>query len=274
MSEPVLEFRRVRKEYALRTSPAARLLGRARTTVAVDDVDLALLDGEILGLVGESGSGKTTLAQMAVRLAAPTSGAVVFRGRDLATLSGDALRAYRANVQMVFQDSQSSLNPRKRIATAMAEPLRLGGVARDRVTDETARLLELVGLGTGVLQRFPHELSGGQRQRIGIARALALRPRVLVADEPVSSLDVSLQAQIVNLLLRLREDLKLTILFISHDLALVNVLADRVAVMELGRLVECGRTEDVLHAPTHAYTRRLLDAVPRGLERRRQAQSR
>ena len=270
MSEPLLEFRQVRKEYTLQSALMTRMLGRARRITAVDDVTVSVRQGEILGLVGESGSGKSTLAQMAVRLVAPTSGSVLYRGQDLRAMSGDALRRYRSSVQMVFQDSHSSLNPRKRIATTMAEPLRIRGLGAAEAAREAERLLELVGLDGVSLRRFPHELSGGQRQRIGIARALAMNPEFLVADEPVSSLDVSLQAQITNLLLRLKAELDLTILFISHDLALVNFLADRVAVMELGKLVETGHPDIVLRDPVHPYTRRLLDAVPRGFERRRE----
>ena len=269
MSETLLEFRQARKEFTLPSSLMTRLLGKARRVTAVDDVTVLVNQGEILGLVGESGSGKSTLAQMAVRLVAPTSGSVLYRGQDVMSLSGDALRRYRSSVQMVFQDSHSSLNPRKRIATTMAEPLRIRGLTASEATGEAERLLELVGMDPVFLRRFPHELSGGQRQRIGIARALAMKPEFLVADEPVSSLDVSLQAQITNLLLRLKAELDLTILFISHDLALVNFLADRVAVMELGKIVETGHPETVLRNPAHPYTRRLLDAVPRGIERHR-----
>jgi peptide/nickel transport system ATP-binding protein len=235
---------------------------------AVDGVSMAIEPGSIVGLVGESGCGKSTLARMIVGLTATDKGEVRWRGAPLSTLSGAAWREYRAGVQMVFQDTHSSLNPRKRIRTILTEALAAHGVKRAGRAGRIVALLRHVGMDEQFLGRYPHELSGGQRQRIGIARALAMEPSVLVADEPVSSLDVSLQGQIINLLRDLNRSLGLTIVLISHDLAVVARICDRVAVMYGGRIVESGGPETVLRAPSHPYTRALLDAAPRGLKRR------
>jgi ABC-type oligopeptide transport system ATPase subunit len=238
-------------------------LRRGTTVAAVDDVSFNIEEGETFGLVGESGSGKTTTGRCLLRLIEPTSGTVRFAGRDVFALSRRELRRARREMQIVFQDPYSSLNPRMRARQIVEEPLvihRLGGRAERR--DRVAQLFGLVGLDPAHLERFPHEFSGGQRQRIGLARALALNPSFLVLDEPVSALDVSVQAQVVNLLMDLQQQLKLTYLFIAHDLRLVEHICTRVAVMYLGRLVEVGPTPALFAAPQHPYTRALLSAIP------------
>jgi len=230
---------------------------------AVDDVSFSVERGEVFGLVGESGSGKTTTARCILRLVEPTSGEVWFRGQDALALSGSALRRARRDMQIVFQDPSSSLNPRMRARTIVEEPLvihRLGTKAERR--ERAAELFRLVGLDPEHLERYPDQFSGGQRQRIGLARALALEPSLIVADEPVSALDVSVQAQVVNLLMDLRERLQLTYVFIAHDLRLVEHACSRVAVMYRGRILETGRTETLFRSPAHPYTRALLSAVP------------
>ncbi len=244
---------------------------RAGEVRAVDRVSLSVPRGSVLGVVGESGCGKSTLAKLILRLEKPSSGRIRFDGTEIGHLSGAALRPLRQRMQMVFQDPTASLNPRKRVARVLDESLRLAGTP-DRA-QAASMLLERVGLGPDLLGRYPHELSGGQKQRVAIARALAMGPELLVADEPVSALDVSLQAQVVRLLMRLREELSLTLIFISHDLALVHHLCDDMIVMQAGRVVEHGHPANVLHNPAHAYTRLLLDAVPRGRERALQGQS-
>jgi oligopeptide/dipeptide ABC transporter ATP-binding protein len=257
----LLEIEGLVKEYPVRRGLLQRALGTVR---AVDGVDLALRRGECLALVGESGSGKTTLGRCAVRLVEPTRGRIAFDGEDLLALRGGALRRRRRRFQMVFQDPYDSLDPRQRVGAAVAEPLAihtpLDRVGRARRVGE---LLEMVGLAPDLASRYPHELSGGQRQRVGIARALAAEPDLLVADEPVSSLDVTVRAAVLDLLAGLRERLGLTLLLISHDLAAVERLADRVAVMYLGRIVEIGGRRNVLLRPLHPYTVSLLSAVPR-----------
>jgi peptide/nickel transport system ATP-binding protein len=265
---PLLMLRDLRKTYRLRRGIWDRLRGRTRDIDAVDGVTLPVQQGSVLGIVGESGCGKSTLAQMMVGLTRPTGGEVLWGGTALSALSGRDWREYRSGVQMVFQDTHSSLNPRKRVRTILAEVLAAHGVTRAERDARIAALLDQVGIDAQFLGRYPHELSGGQRQRIGIARALAMEPSLLVADEPVSSLDVSLQGQIINLLRELNMSFGLTIVLISHDLAVVARICDRVAVMYGGRVVEIGSPDKVLSAPSHPYTRALLDAVPRGLERR------
>src|SRR5690349_9056904 len=230
---------------------------------AVDDVSFSIEEGETFGLVGESGSGKTTTGRCLLRLIEPTSGSVRFAGEDVLALSAGELRRARRRMQIVFQDPYSSLNPRMRARQIVEEPLiihRLGNAGQRRA--RVAELFGLVGLEAAHLERFPHEFSGGQRQRIGLARALALNPSFLVLDEPVSALDVSVQAQVVNLLMDLQERLKLTYLFIAHDLRLVEHVCTRVAVMYLGRIVEVGPTAALFTAPQHPYTRALLSAIP------------
>ena len=237
--------------------------GGRRTVQALDDVSLAVQPGETLGLVGESGCGKSTLGRTLLRLVDPSAGRVAFEGQDITRLGERAMRPLRARMQMVFQDPYSSLNPRRRVGDLIGEPLRVhrrGNAAA--ITERTRALMALVGLSVEHLVRFPHEFSGGQRQRIGIARALALEPKLIVADEPVSALDVSVQAQIVNLFADLQDRLGLTYVFIAHDLSVVRQISNRVAVMYLGSIVETGPTDDVLHSPAHPYTAALISAVP------------
>ncbi|HKK26625.1 MAG TPA: oligopeptide/dipeptide ABC transporter ATP-binding protein [Gemmatimonadota bacterium] len=231
---------------------------------AVRNVSFGIARGETLALVGESGCGKSTTARLALGLEEPDRGTVRFGGRDISSLAGAERRAFRRRAQMVFQDPVGSLNPRLRVGDALREPLRVHGIVpREEEAGRVAELLRRVGLDPGDARRYPHEFSGGQRQRIGIARALSVEPDLLVADEPVSALDVSVQAQILNLLAALQRDLGLTYLFIAHDLAVVRHVADRVAVMYLGRIVETGPADELFERPLHPYTRALLGAVPR-----------
>ena len=238
-------------------------LGRRALVHAVDGVTLDVAAGETLGVVGESGCGKSTLGRLIVRLLDPTGGRVEFDGRDITTLSRRSLRGIRRDLQLVFQDPFASLNPRRRVIEAVTDPLQIHGVASGRSARTAAiQLFETVGLRPDAVDRYPHEFSGGQRQRIGIARALATRPRLLVADEPVSALDVSIQAQILNLMAELQEQLSLTYVFITHDLGVVNHFCDRIAVMYLGELVETGPAGPLYAAPAHPYTEALLSAIP------------
>ncbi len=256
---PLVDVRHLVKEFH-----RPGFFGRGPAVRAVDDVTFTISAGETLGLVGESGSGKTTTGRCLLRLIEPTSGEVHLQGQNFLALSSKELRAARRYAQIVFQDPYSSLNPRMRVGDIVAEPLvihRLGSRAeRDARTRE---LLALVGMDPSVVRQYPREFSGGQRQRIGLARALALNPAFLVADEPVSALDVSVQAQVINLFIDLRERLGLTLLFIAHDLRVVRHLCDRVAVMYRGRIVEIARTSALFDEPVHTYTRALLSAIPR-----------
>jgi oligopeptide/dipeptide ABC transporter ATP-binding protein len=229
---------------------------------AVDDVTFALSEGETLGLVGESGCGKTTLSRAVMRLIDATDGAIRFRGEDITSASRKELAPLRREMQMVFQDPFASLNPRKRVGQIVGSPLRLHGTERPQVEGKVRELLERVGLAPEHVNRFPHEFSGGQRQRIGVARALALEPRLIVLDEPVSALDVSVQAQIINLLDDLQDDFRLTYLFVAHDLSVVRHVSDRIAVMYLGKLMEVSSAEELYTKPIHPYTSALLAAIP------------
>jgi oligopeptide/dipeptide ABC transporter ATP-binding protein len=229
---------------------------------AVDDVTFQLREGETLGLVGESGCGKTTLSRALMRLIDATDGTIRFRGNDITSASRRQLQPLRREMQMVFQDPFASLNPRKRISQIIGMPLRLHGVERDQIEDRVRELLDRVGLHPEHLNRFPHEFSGGQRQRIGVARALSLEPKLIVLDEPVSALDVSVQAQIINLLDDLQDDFGLTYLFVAHDLSVVRHVSDRIAVMYLGKLMEVSPAEELNNKPIHPYTNALLAAVP------------
>jgi ABC-type oligopeptide transport system ATPase subunit len=239
-------------------------LFRDKTVVkAVDDVSFSVNEGETFALVGESGSGKSTTGRCMLRLIEPTSGEVRFRGENVLGFAHERMRAARRDMQMVFQDPYSSLNPRMRAFTIVEEPLVIHGIgSKAERREQVAELFRLVGLDPAHLERYPHEFSGGQRQRIGLARALALKPSFIIADEPVSALDVSVQAQVINLLMDLQQQLKLTYLFIAHDLRLVRHISSRTAVMYLGKVVEMGNTEDIFKHPQHPYTRALLSAVP------------
>jgi oligopeptide/dipeptide ABC transporter ATP-binding protein len=258
---PLLEVRHLRKWFDVRSGGLILSAGHVR---AVEDVSFTLAPGEVLGLVGESGSGKTTVGRLILRLIEPTSGDIVFKGEDIRPLGERALRRFRRSAQPIFQDPYASLNPRMRVEEILGEPLAVHGIAHGRAArrERVAELLRLVGLGAAHMHRYPHEFSGGQRQRIGIARALAVEPELIVADEPVSALDVSIQAQIVNLLRELRERLGLTLLFIAHDLAVVEYISDRIVVMYLGRIMEIGPARALCGAPKHPYTEALLSAVP------------
>ncbi len=236
---------------------------RALTVKAVQNVNLEIFPGETLGLVGESGSGKSTLGRLIIKLLEPTAGRVVFDGRDLSRLGRGDLRNLRRDMQVVFQDPYASLNPRMRVRSIVGEGITIHKLARGAEKEgRIVELLRLVGLDADALRRYPHEFSGGQRQRIGIARALAVNPRFVVLDEPVSALDVSIQAQIINLLQDLQERLKLTYLFIAHDLRVVEHISRRVAIMYLGKIVECAAREEIYANPRHPYTRALLSAIP------------
>ncbi|MGW6508537.1 ABC transporter ATP-binding protein, partial [Streptomyces niveus] len=261
-AEPILEVRDLVKHFPLTQGILfKRQIGAVK---AVDGVSFQLAPGETLGVVGESGCGKSTVARMLVNLERPTSGEIRYKGEDITRLSGRALKAVRRNIQMVFQDPYTSLNPRMTVGDIIGEPFDIHpevapkGDRRRRVQD----LLDVVGLNPEYINRYPHQFSGGQRQRIGIARGLALRPEVIVADEPVSALDVSVQAQVINLMERLQNEFDLSYVFIAHDLSIVRHISDRVGVMYLGRIIEIGTDTQIYDHPTHPYTQALLSAVP------------
>jgi oligopeptide/dipeptide ABC transporter ATP-binding protein len=257
---PLLEVEHLRVLFPVKSGAViARTVGHVH---AVDDVSFELHPGETLGIVGESGCGKTTLIRTVVRLIDATDGAIRFRGEDITKVGRKGLEPIRRQMQMVFQDPQSSLNPRKRVGQIIATPLRIREVPKERVEAETRSLLEKVGLHPEHVNRFPHEFSGGQRQRIGIARALALDPKLMMLDEPVSALDVSIQAQVINLLDELQDELHLSYVFVAHDLSVVRHVSDRIVVMYLGKLVEVSPAEELYHKPIHPYTSALLGAIP------------
>ena len=259
--EPLLLVEALRKHFPLRRGPFSRVYGHLR---AVDGVSFLIRKGETLGLVGESGSGKTTVGRCVLRLTEPTSGRIVFDGLDLLSLDERSLRRLRRRMQVVFQDPEASLNPRMMVRTIVGEPLAIHGLGDGpRREARVAELLNTVGLDPQCMDRYPHEFSGGQRQRIGLARALAVGPELIICDEPVSALDVSVQAQIINLLASLQNEMGLSYLFIAHELSVVRRIAGRVAVMYLGRIVETGPVSRLFEDPRHPYTKALLSAAPR-----------
>lgn len=257
----LVEVRDLKKHFPIRGGVLSRVVASVK---AVDGVSFAIRRGEVLGLVGESGSGKTTVGRTLLRLIEPTGGRIFFDGQDITELPREKLRPFRRRMQIIFQDPFSSLNPRMTVGDIIAEPLLIHGIGKTpkERTERVAELLKLVGLSPDHMRRYPHEFSGGQRQRIGIARALAVAPEFIVADEPVSALDVSIQAQVVNLLQDLKEELGLTLLFIAHDLAVVEYISDRVAVMYLGKVMELAPARELYRNPKHPYTEALLSAVP------------
>jgi oligopeptide transport system ATP-binding protein len=264
MSEYLLEARNLKKHFMLDNDTVSRLAGKTRTLKAVDGINFAVRRGETLGLVGESGCGKSTTARLITRLVEPSAGEVLFKGENLLEFKRTKMQQTRKSIQLVFQDPYSSLNPRKTIMQILSRPLEVHKLAANWVEKRrrVLELLNLVGLGEEHADRYPHEFSGGQRQRIAIARALAVDPELIIGDEPVSALDVSIQAQVLNLFRELQEKLSLTYIFIAHDLSVIRHISDRVAVMYVGKIVETGNVADIFDKPQHPYTKALLDAVP------------
>jgi len=257
---PLIQVENMKKYYPVKGGVIPHTTGYIK---AVDGVSFSIMQGETLGLVGESGCGKSTIGRQLVGLERPTAGSIYYKGTDLFERKKEERKKIRTDLQMVFQDSYSSLNPRKHIYEILAQPMLYHKVStKGTIEKDIAELLDMVGLPTNVLGRYPHEFSGGQRQRIGIAKALSLNPEFIVCDEPVSALDVSIQAQILNLLKSLQRELHLTLLFVGHGLGAVNYVSNRIAVMYLGKIVEIGRAEDVFRHPVHPYTKALLEAVP------------
>ncbi len=264
MSAPLLEVENLTKFFTLNGDMVSRIAGKTQTLKAVDDISFNVRSGETLGLVGESGCGKSTTGRLITRLVEPTSGAIRLKGEDMLSFGHRRMQSVRKEVQLVFQDPYSSLNPRKTVMQILSRPLEIHGIAKDwrSKRERVLELLNLVGLGTEHVDRYPHEFSGGQRQRIAIARALSVDPELVIGDEPVSALDVSVQAQILNLFRELQEKFQLTYLFIAHDLSVVRHISDRVAVMYVGKIVETGPVDEIFERPLHPYTNALMAAVP------------
>ena len=260
MVQPILQLNNVRKYYPIKKGVFSKTVGHVK---AVDEISLDIYPGETIGLVGESGCGKSTLGRSIVKLESITEGSILFEGQDISKLSPSMMRSLRSEIQMIFQDPFSSLNPRKRVRDMLEEPLKVHtNLSEEEIDEKVSTLIELVGLNQDQLDKYPHEFSGGQRQRIGIARALILNPKLIICDEPVSALDVSIQAQILNLLKELQKQFGLTYLFIAHGLGAVKYMSDRIAVMYLGKIVEFGTKEEIFNNPKHPYTKALLDAYP------------
>ena len=260
MSETIFQIKNLKKHYEINLG----LFKAPKIVKAVDDITFEVKKGEILSIVGESGCGKSTTAKMILKIEEPTSGEILFEGADITTLKGAALTEYRKKVQIIFQDPYSSLNPRWKVGEIIGEPLKLNSdMSNKEIKERVLYLMEKVGMLPEWYDRYPHQFSGGQRQRIGIARALALNPEIIICDEPVSALDVSIQAQVLNLLLDLQEEFNLTYIFISHDLSVVNHISDRIVVMYFGSIVEMKSAKELFENPEHTYTQTLLRAIPK-----------